>query len=193
MAMQGSGSMTVVLDACFVPASRCFDPAAPGRGGAMYGLPYPAYVAGETIGFALGVCGRFHHELGRYAQSKQRQFGGGLGERGAFQYAFGAGRLQLDALRAGSIEVLEAADRQLATAGELQRSEQTRLIAAAAFCAESATNVVRDLFRFAGGEALLATSPLQRLFRDAQAIAHHGVATTTWIDTYGRQSLGLDG
>lgn len=55
--LEATGSCDVSVRDCFVPAGFAWNPATatPRRGGALFRLGMPAFVAYEHVGFALGV------------------------------------------------------------------------------------------------------------------------------------------
>ena len=151
MALKGTGSVDVTVDAAFVPDALVIDPfAGTQRGGPMYQLGYQAYVSAENLGFTIGVCQRFLDELTTYACGKARGFDGRLADRGAFQYELGKGQLAVDAARAhGTVRFAEA-DEILRSGRVLDVAEQRNLVAMMAHATEQATNAISHLFHFAG-------------------------------------------
>lgn len=190
MALKGTGSVDVTLDKVFVPDHLLADPSAsPLRGGPMYTLGYQAYVAGENLGFSLGLCQRLIDETAKYATTKSRGKDGRLADRGAFQYELGKTQLEVEAAKAFGLGELTAADDQCARNNGLSSSEEQKIVAMLAFCTESSVNAVSRLYHFAGAEAIFNSSVLQRCFRDAHGSAMHHVASNVAYDTYGQKLL----
>lgn len=190
MALKGTGSVDVTLNEVFVPDHLLADPfASPLRGGPMYKLGYQAYVAGENLGFSMGVCQRLVDEIARYASTKSRGSDGRLADRGAFQYELGKTQLEVEAARAFGLGELAAADDQCATNNGLSSSEEQKIVAMLAFSTESSVNAVSRLYHFAGAEAIFNSSVLQRCFRDAHGSAMHHVASNVAYDKYGQELL----
>lgn len=190
MALKGTGSVDVTVDAAFVPDALVIDPfAGTQRGGPMYELGYQAYVSAENLGFTIGVCQRFLDELTVYACGKARGFDGRLADRGAFQYELGKGQLAVDAARAhGTVRFAEA-DEILRSGRVLDVAEQRNLVAMMAHATEQATNAISHLFHFAGASAIFDSNVLQRCFRDAHGSVQHHVASNIVYDRHGRAML----
>ena len=155
----------------------------------MFKTGYQAYVAGENLGFTMGVCQRFMDELATYANAKARGFDGRLADRGAFQYEFGKGQLAIDAARAFATKSFEEADATLLAGLTLSMQQQQYVVSAMAWCTESAANTVSHLFHFAGAGALFNSSILQRCFRDAHGSVQHHVASNIAYDRFGQSLL----
>ncbi|MDG2111869.1 MAG: acyl-CoA dehydrogenase family protein, partial [Actinomycetota bacterium] len=190
MALKGTGSVTATVNQVFVPEHLIVDPFdGPRRGGPMFTIGYQAYVSGENLGFTLGVCQRFMDELARYANDKSRGSDGRLADRGAFQYEFGRGQLEVDAARAHGLSVLNEADELCGSAGALSSEDEQKIVAMMAYCTEITVGAVQRLFHFAGAGALFNDNILQRLFRDAQGSAQHHVASNVVFDRYGQRLL----
>jgi alkylation response protein AidB-like acyl-CoA dehydrogenase len=190
MALKGTGSVDVTLNEVFVPDHLLADPfASPLRGGPMYKLGYQAYVAGENLGFSMGVCQRLVDEIARYASTKSRGSDGRLADRGAFQYELGKTQLEVEAARAFGLGELAAADDQCANNNGLSSSEEQKIVAMLAFSTESSVNAVSRLYHFAGAAAIFNSSVLQRCFRDAHGSAMHHVASNVAYDKYGQELL----
>ncbi len=193
MALKGTGSVDATLDSVFVPAHLLADPfVPPERGGAMYEVGYQAYVAGENLGFTLGVCQRLLDEMVTYAATKSRGFDGRLADRGAFQYELGKSQLEVDAARSFGLATLNEADHQCTKNSGLSESEENRVVAMLAFSTESAVDAVSRLYRFAGAGALFSDNVLQRCFRDAHGSALHHVASNVAYDKFGKTLLDTD-
>lgn len=190
MALKGTGSVDVTVDAAFVPDALVIDPfGGTQRGGPMYRLGYQAYVSAENLGFTMGVCQRFLDELTTYACGKARGFDGRLADRGAFQYELGKGQLAVDAARAHGTVRFGEADEILRSGRVLDVSEQRHLVAMMAHATEQATNAISHLFHFAGASAIFDSNILQRCFRDAHGSAQHHVASNIVYDRFGRELL----
>jgi len=71
MALKGTGSVSITAKDVFVPTALTVDPMEPPkRGGSIFGLNYPVFVAGENLGFTFGACTRFIDELVVYARGE---------------------------------------------------------------------------------------------------------------------------
>jgi alkylation response protein AidB-like acyl-CoA dehydrogenase len=186
MALKGTGSVSITAKDVFVPTALTVDPMEPPkRGGAIYGLNYPIFVAGENLGFTFGVCNRFIDELVVYARGKSRGFDGRLADRGAFQYELGKSSQQLQAVQAHALATLATVDDAMENGKEFTARGEAAVAAMTAYCTETAISAISRLMSFAGAGALFNTSPLQRCFRDAQGSAQHLVASNQSLDRYG--------
>ena len=186
MALKGTGSVSITAKDVFVPTALTVDPMEPAkRGGAIYGLNYPIFVAGENLGFTFGVCNRFIDELVVYARGKSRGFDGRLADRGAFQYELGKSSQQLQAVQAHALATLATVDDAMENDKEFTARGEAAVAAMTAYCTETAVSAISRLMSFAGAGALFNSSPLQRCFRDAQGSAQHLVASNQSLDRYG--------
>ncbi len=186
MALKGTGSVSITAKDVFVPTALTVDPMEPAkRGGAIYGLNYTIFVAGENLGFTFGVCNRFIDELVVYARGKSRGFDGRLADRGAFQYELGKSSQQLQAVQAHALATLATVDDAMENGKEFTARGEAAVAAMTAYCTETAISAISRLMSFAGAGALFNTSPLQRCFRDAQGSAQHLVASNQSLDRYG--------
>ena len=190
MALKGTGSVSITANDVFVPTALTVDPMLPPqRGGAIYGLNYTVFVAGENLGFTFGACTRVIDELVLYARGKSRGFDGRLADRGAFQYELGRSSQQLKAAQAHALATLAEVDDVMERGGEFSASDETAVTAMTAYCTETAVAAISRLMSFAGAGALFNASPLQRCFRDAQGSAQHLVASNQSLDKYGAALL----
>jgi len=186
MALKGTGSVSITAKDVFVPTALTMDPMEPAkRGGAIYGLNYTIFVAGENLGFTFGVCNRFIDELVVYARGKSRGFDGRLADRGAFQYELGKSSQQLQAVQAHALATLATVDDAMENGKEFTARGEAAVAAMTAYCTETAVSAISRLMSFAGAGALFNSSPLQRCFRDAQGSAQHLVASNQSLDRYG--------
>ena len=186
MALKGTGSVSITAKDVFVPTALTVDPMEPAkRGGAIYGLNYTIFVAGENLGFTFGVCNRFIDELVVYARGKSRGFDGRLADRGAFQYELGKSSQQLQAVQAHALATLATVDDAMENDKEFTARGEAAVAAMTAYCTETAVSAISRLMSFAGAGALFNSSPLQRCFRDAQGSAQHLVASNQSLDRYG--------
>ena len=186
MALKGTGSVSITAKDVFVPTALTVDPMeSPKRGGAIFGLNYPVFVAGENLGFTFGACTRFIDELVVYARGKSRGFDGRLADRGAFQYELGRSCQQLKSVQAHALATLAEVDNAMENGAEFNARQEAAVTAMTAYCTETAVAAISRLMSFAGAGALFNSSPLQRCFRDSQGSAQHLVASNQSLDKYG--------
>lgn len=188
-ALQGTGSVDVIVDDAFVPSEMTSSPFAQLRGGAQYlKIGFRGYVGGENVGFSLGVAQRMVDEIARLAPRKRRVLDTTpVGDRGAFQIELG----RTDAtLRAARAYVMSELDRAMEIAessdAPIDETEMSRLGAAVGFATESTCQAAMRLFPYAGAGALHLSNPIQRTFRDLIGSGQHLVATNESLEYWGR-------
>ena len=190
MALKGTGSIDLACEDVAVPERRLIDPTAgPVRGGPQFSLPYMVYVAGENLGFTLGVTERFLDEATAYARTRSRGFSGSLAERGPFRHALGKARTQVAGVRALGLATLEEAWSLCQANGALTPAEENRVKATTAYGTELCAEVVSSVFHFLGASAILDGSILQRCFRDVHGSAQHLVASNEAYERSGADLL----
>jgi len=193
--LEGTGSSDFSVADCFVPAAFAWNPAttAPRRGGALFRLGMPAFVAYEHVAFALGITRRALGAAALLARSKSRGLvaASPLAARAAFQARLGEGEIRLRAVRAGAIELFEAAWTTVSAGGTLTRRQQSELRSVATYATETAVEVVTGLFRAAGGGALYRAGVLQRCLRDINAAAQHLMVSDSAYERLGQILLGF--
>ena len=194
--LQGTGSCDVSLTEYVVPEVFTWDPlhAQPQRGGPLYRLGLPGFVANEHASFALGVGRCALNTVMALAQSKRRSFlpaPSSLEARPVFQRAVGMGDLRLRAARALVLEIFAEAWATLC-AGQLPSPRlQAEMRSVAAFATEVAADVTTQAFRYAGGTAVYRTQHLQRCLRDINVAAQHLIVSDIAYETHGQFALGL--
>lgn len=194
--LQGTGSCDVSLTAYVVPEAFTWEPqhAQPQRGGPLYRLGLPGFVANEHAAFALGVGRCALETVIALAQSKRRGFTPSpshLEARPAFQRAVGVGELRLRAAHALVLEIFADAWATLC-AGQIPSPRlQAAMRGVAAFATEVAVDVTTQAFRYAGGTAVYRTQRLQRCLRDLNVAAQHLMVSDIAYETYGQFALGL--
>lgn len=195
--LKGTGSCDITITERFVPACMTWNmlTAPPRRGGPLYRLGLPAFVANEHAAFALGVARRALDELVAMAVARKRGYAPGaasLATRATVQRAIGLGEMRLRAARALAIELNEEAW-QTVVAGRVPDGRlQSALRAIGTYCTEIATEVVTQSFRYAGGSAIYSGHVLQRCLRDVQVAAQHLIISETSYENLAQFMLGFD-
>jgi alkylation response protein AidB-like acyl-CoA dehydrogenase len=177
----------------FVPEEFTFDIQRPQRGGPLYQLGIPGFVANEHAAFALGVGRRALDTITELAQSKRRGFGqpSALASRAAFQRDLGECDLRLRAARGLVMEIFERAWKKVCIGETPSVRLQAEMRSAATFSTEAALDVVTRSFRYAGGTAVYLTHILQRCLRDLNTAAQHLMVSNSAYENYGKCLLGL--
>ena len=195
LGLKGTGSCDIVVKDVFVPSDMAFAVSdAPRRGGALYRIGLPGFVAYEHAGFALGVARRALDGLVTIMQNKRRGYvpgGTSMAERGAVQRLIGQCEMRLRAARALNIEANEEVWDIVASGKALSAEQQCAVRSAATYGTEVAVEVVNDAFRYAGASAIYETSFMQRCLRDVSVAAQHYMVADTAYEQLGRARLGF--
>ncbi|MAI78367.1 MAG: hypothetical protein CL917_05475 [Deltaproteobacteria bacterium] len=191
-ALQGTGSVDVLVDDVFVPEAFSCSPFVQLRGGPQYTqLGYRIYVGGENFGFTLGVARRMVEEITRLSLTKKRVLDPTpVSDRGAFQQELGRTDSALRAARAYLKDELDRAfDLVQKNKGPLSPHALARAEAAVSWATETSIQACTRLFPYAGAGALNLSSPIQRSYRDLIGSGQHLVATNETLDTWGKSLL----
>jgi alkylation response protein AidB-like acyl-CoA dehydrogenase len=193
--LESTGSNDFSVTDLFVPADFVWNPATarPRRGGPLYRLGMPAFVAYEHVAFALGLMRRALDAAVELAGSKRRGINSPtpVSERSSFQALLGEGEIRRRSVRAGAIELFEAAWTTVCAGKPVTRQQQAELRSIAVHATEAAAEVVTGLFRSAGGGALYRTGVLQRSLRDINAAAQHIMVADSAYERLGQILLGV--
>jgi alkylation response protein AidB-like acyl-CoA dehydrogenase len=180
----------------FVPQAFTWDveTARPRRGGPLYRLGFPGFVANEHAAFALGVARRALEAILALARSKARGVKPSLlCGRATFQRYVGESEVRLRAARALTVAVFDEAWATVCDGRPLPLRLQAETRSAAVHATEVALDVVTRAFRFGGGAALYHASVLQRCLRDLNAGAQHLIVSDTAYENHGQVALGIPG
>ncbi len=195
MGLRGTGSCDFSMTDLFVPDRLAWDATSvePRRGGALYRLGRPGYVANEHSAFALGVGRRALDAVAELASSKIRGYNSAnlVANRPTFQRALGRCDLQLRAARSLNVEVLSEAWRIACEGATPPPDLQAQMRGVAAYTTEVAAEVASQAFRYGGGEALFADNVLQQCLRDIHAAAQHQMVSDTSYENHGQFLLQL--
>ena len=193
--LKGTGSNDFSVSNLFVPEAFTWDVmrALPKRGGPLYHLGIPGFVANEHSAFALGVGRRALDAIIELAREKRRGYGSTspLAMRPSFQRAVGECDLRLRASRALVIEILDEAWETVCRDYALSPGLQAEMRSSAAFTTEVAVDVASLAFRYGGGEAVYLSSTLQRCLRDINTAAQHLMVSDSSYENHGQFALGL--
>ena len=191
--LEGSGSNDISVSDLFVPAAFTWDSSVwePKRGGAIYRMGRPGFVANEHSGVALGIARRALDEIVRSAPTKMRGNPptGSLADREAFRGDIASCDLRLRAARALSHDVYERAY-QTARGGHVpDAAAQSEMRAVSTYVTEVAVDATTTAFRYAGGSAIHRSNILQRCLRNINAAAQHFMVSDTALENYGSSIL----
>ena len=196
--LKGTGSCDVSLADVFVPEAFTWDrlgtPAR--RGGVLYRLGHPGFVANEHAAFAIGVGRGALDAVMALAKSKRRSFAASpsaIEERAVFQRFVGLADMRLRSARSLVLEIYDEAW-SFASQGEVPPPRvQAAIRGVTAFATEVAAEVTTEAFRFGGGEAAFVGSRLQRYLRDINVGAQHLMVSAIAYENHGQFLMGLPG
>jgi alkylation response protein AidB-like acyl-CoA dehydrogenase len=197
LGMRGTDSNDVAFNDVFVPAHMTFpfDPTFVPSGhfaGPLYRFPAGAIVAlfGATV--VLAAARGAIDEL-RDLATKKTPFGSmkTLRDRGVVQATLAEAEGILRSARALFYQTY--ADAWAVTASGLPNSLEQRadLMLAAIHAAKSGALVTELMHRLAGTSGIYTRSRLERHFRDAHTLRHHGFVSESKLETVGQVYLGL--
>jgi len=196
--LQGTGSCDFVLPERFIPEAFTWDLLAgpPLRGGPLYNIRAPGFMANEHAGFALGVARRALDTIVESAGGKRRgtlEAPSSLANRPVFQRAVGECDLRLRAARALVVEVNEKGWGEVVEGRPVEPQLLAEMRGVAAYATAVAVEVGTLAFRYSGGSALYRTSILQRCLRDLNGAAQHIAVSDSAYENLGQFALGLPG
>jgi alkylation response protein AidB-like acyl-CoA dehydrogenase len=192
--LKGTGSCDVSVADLFVPAGFMFDAmhGTPRRGGPLYRLGMPGFVANEHAGFAFGVAQKALDTIIAVSHEKSRGIPPvKLSARASFQKAVGACDLKLRAARQLVWQLNDEAWRTVQAGMAPDLRLQTVLRSCVAYATEVAVEVVTQAYRFAGGSAVFSSNTLEQALRDINTAAQHFMVSDTAYELHGRLALGL--
>ena len=195
MGLRGTGSCDFSVDDLFVPERFAWDVSRtePTRGGALYRLGRPGFVANEHSAFALGVGRRALDAFSEVAGAKTRGYNSTnlLANRPVLQRAMGEADMRLRAARALNVEILSEAWESVCAGHTPPPQLQAQIRAIATHTTEVAADIATQAFRYGGGSALFTTNILQQCLRDINAAAQHQMVSDTAYENHGQFLLGL--
>jgi alkylation response protein AidB-like acyl-CoA dehydrogenase len=198
LGMRGTDSNDVAADRVFVPEARSFVVApvyepAPQFSGPLYRLP--ALVATDVIiaPVALAVA-RGAITAVREIADRKTPLGSTktMRHRSAVQFALANAEAQLRAARLLFYEGLNTTWQRV-LANQLPTLEQRAdLMLACAHAVRTSAHVADLMHRMGGTNGIYERNPLERHFRDAQTVRHHGFLSEARLETVGQVYLGVE-
>ena len=197
LGMRGTDSNDVIMDDIFVPASRTFplvpefEPN-PHYSGPLYRFPGMAAVIMVIAPVPLAVARGAVDEFRELARRKSAfGFTTPLSQRAPVQAALARAEGMLRAARLLYYDTLARVWRA-ALAGEPVTLEQKADLAlAGAHAASTAATVVGTVHQLGGTTGIYGRSPLERHFRDANTLRHHGFMSENRFEVVGQVYLGV--
>ena len=191
--LEGSGSNDISASEIFVPKAFSWDPTVweSKRGGAIYRMGRPGFVANEHSGVALGIARRALDEIIADAPFKKRGNPptASLADREAFRGDIALCDLRLRSARALAHQVYERAYQTARGGRAPDAAAQAEMRAVSAYVTQVAADVATAAFRYAGGSAIHRGNILQRCLRNINAAAQHFMVSDTALENYGASLL----
>jgi alkylation response protein AidB-like acyl-CoA dehydrogenase len=198
LGMRGTDSNDVAADGVFVPESRSFlvTPVyqhGPHFMGPLYRLPALASVDVIVAPVALAIARGAITALRELADRKTP-----LGSmktmrhRSAVQFALADAEAQIRAARLLFYETLNATWQRVLASELLTLEQRADLMLACAHAVRTSARVADLTHRMGGTNGIYERSPLERHFRDAQTVRHHGFLSESRLETVGQVYLGLE-
>lgn len=196
LGMRATGSTDYSANEVFVPEElTCRATAQPPRGGRMFRTGIAGYLGYPIPAVAVGIVQRALDELVGNAASTTRGYGRPtpLVSRATFQNFLGEADMRLQAARAmmrvDGDELMELANQ--GGPGMRRREAQTR--AAGAWAVRTASDVLADIVRYAGGSAMREGTVTERAVRDLAVAAGHLLVSDSAYENHAQFLLELDG
>jgi indole-3-acetate monooxygenase len=198
LGMRGTDSNDIAAESVFVPESRAslvspmFEPGTH-FGGPLYRLPAPASVDVVIAPVALSVARGAITEL-RELSDRKTPLGSmkTIRHRGSVQAAIAEAEARVRSARLLFYDTL-ATTWQHVLAGEvLTLTQKADLMLASAHAVQTAAQVADLVHRAGGTSGVYARNRLERHFRDAQTLRHHGFLCEARLETVGQVYLGVE-
>ncbi|MCA8890566.1 MAG: acyl-CoA dehydrogenase family protein [Hyphomonas sp.] len=194
MGLKGTGSGDIEVKDIFVPEGRCVRLAEgnPRETGPLYKFPPFGFLSLGVCAAALGNARGSLDTFQALAAAKKNQGSAKtLAERQTVQAAYAQAEASWRAARALLFAEIDRVWEIAQTSDEIPMEARADLRLACTHVTRTGADICRTLYELGGGAALFETSPLQRQFRDAQAMTQHIItAPATWELT-GRILFGL--
>ncbi len=197
--LRGSGSKDIVVKDAFIPAHRVVEVSTAGdtdltswetHGQDRYRVPIPVLLGWDLVAPMIGVARGMAEEF--IAKLTGTTGAGRTADSAAIHLRLSQACAEADAAQAlMDLDVAEIL-RKGREGEPFNALERARFRRDKAFCTQLGLQAVNRLFDLSGGHALFESEPMQRLHRDAQAIAHRdGLIMDLGGQQYGRVALGL--
>ena len=195
LGLRGTGSCDISVTDLFVPDDCVWEVGvqAPQRGGHLYELGIPAFVAYEHAAFALGVARAALASFTQTAINKKRGYGPdakGLGDRDTVRRFIGRSDLALRAARQLAIELNQQAMDVIELGEPIDTQLAIEIRAIATYCTEVAANIVNEALRHSGAGSIYEKSDMQRYLRDINVAAQHLMVSDISYELLGQFHLG---
>jgi len=196
LGMRATGSNDFTATDVFVPEELTYAPnIPPRRGGRLYRTSIVGYLGYPVPAVTLGIARRALDELIALASTITRGYTRPLvlSSRPTFQSFLGAADQRLKAARAlmiaDGINLMERVDQD---DGNL-RAIEAATRAAGAFAVRTASDVLADTVRYAGGAAIGQGTVFEQAVRDLTVAANHLLVNESAYESHAQFLLGLPG
>ena len=190
--LRGSGSHDYTIEDCFVPEARTFD-----------FFTSPIYEPGPLYQFrrmfllnhaavALGIARAAIDALVALAAAKKLSASAALRDEAYVQTAVARAETLVGSARGYVFAVIEEIWETLVAGGLPDAGQLARFRLAIVHSHTAAVEAVDTMYHVAGGSALYAGHPLDRMLRDIHTINQHTIVSPKTYETAGRLLLGLD-
>lgn len=198
LGMRGTDSNDVAAAGVFVPESRSFvvspvyEPH-PHFGGPLYKMPALASTDVVIAPTALAIARNAITAL-RELTDRKTPLGSmkTIRHRAAVQSALADGEGQLRAARLLFYDTLNTSWQRVLDGETLTLEHKADLMLASAHAVRTSAHVADLMHRMGGTSGIYTRSPLERHFRDAQTVRHHGFLSESRLETVGQVYLGLE-
>jgi 3-hydroxy-9,10-secoandrosta-1,3,5(10)-triene-9,17-dione monooxygenase len=200
--MRGTGSRSIRIADAFIPEHRTVPTpdlmrgTSPGAklhaGSPTYAIPFPVAQPFSLIGAPLGMAQSAIETVAaasakKLAAMKPEQ----QGEQGALFARMAEAAADVDAARALVLADCELLD-TIADPTSLSPVERSRIMRNLAYAAQKCRYAATSMFEAGGGSGIYDSSPMQRIWRDANsATAHTAFAWDDASTAFGRALLGV--
>jgi alkylation response protein AidB-like acyl-CoA dehydrogenase len=198
LGMRGSDSNDVVIEDVLVPRARTFpltpdfEPGAHHRG-PLYRMPGVAAGSFLIAPVSLAVARAAITELKALAQKKTALgFSRPLRERNGVQASVARADAMLRSARLFFYDTLEAGYARAVRGERFTLEQKADQLLASVHAATTAAKVTDLMHRLAGTTGIYTRSPLERHFRDAQTLRHHGFLSENRFEAVGQVYLGVN-
>ena len=193
--LRATGSHDVEVSDVFVPKHRTFHepPPEPVSYGPLFRLPIVGLFSVGMAASALGIARAAIDELLRLAGTKT-PFGmaSTLSTRTTAQIAVCEAMATVRSARALVVEETTCLWEMVQAGTPVTTEQQALLRIAATHATAASADVVDRMYTAAGGSAVYASSPLQRLLRDVHAITQHVFVAPPTYESLGKILLGVE-
>jgi len=197
LGMRGTDSNDAAFSDVFVPTHRTFplqpdfEPGEHFRG-PLYQFPAAPIIALFSVGVLLTAARGAIDEFRELAQRKVPMGSmKSLRDRGVVQAGLAEAEATWRSARAFFVGTLSDAWQRTVAGQPNTLTHRADLLLAGVNAARASAQVTESMHRLAGTTGIYTRSPLERYFRDAHTLRHHGFASESKLESVGQIYLGL--